>query len=177
MFGKLTVSINRHWCMQCIGHIYKYNTLYYARLWQSQVPYAPDRSPCSSCLCQDEAESSTWLALTTRVCAKLRQIQVPDRPGPQSLFFMSVPGWGRFKYLIAPDHHSPCSSYLCQAEAESHAHSFQISHCSSPLCWPQPLHLIPGKAVINCLSYLALIAVISLDRNILQQQEDFVRTQ
>ena len=101
----------------------------------------PDHSPCSSCLCQDEAESSAWSPLTTHVCAKLRQIQAPDHPRPQSLFFMSVPRWGRAKCPLIPD------------------------HCSSLLCWPQTLHLIPGKAITNCLSYLALIAVIPLDRN------------
>ena len=72
------------------------------------------------------------------------------------------------KNLIAPD-----QSCLCQAEAESSAHSFQVSQSSSPLCWPHPLHLIPGKAITNFLLYLALIAVISLDKNILQQQEGF----
>jgi len=103
----------------------------------------PDHSPCSSCLCQDEAECSIWLPLTTvlvlhicaklrqspvslpqttvlvlHTCARLRQSQIPDCPRSQSLFFISVPGWGRVKYLITPDH-----LCLCQAEAESNTWS------------------------------------------------------
>jgi len=200
MFGKLTVSTNRHCCMQCIGHIFKYSSLYYARLRQSQIPHhpwpqslfficvpgwgrvkcliTPDHSclcqakedsstwspltthvcaklrqsqvpdhpwllmsvpgwgrvkylitPAHSCLCQAEAESSTWSPLTTCVCAKLRQSQVPDRPCP----LMSLPSWGTVKYLIAPDH-SPCSSYLCQAEAVKYLIAPDHSRCSSCLC-------------------------------------------
>ena len=84
----------------------------------------PDHSPCSSYVCQAEAESSAWSPLTTRVCAKLRKIQVLDHPWPH----MSVPSWGKVKYLIIPDY-----SCLCQAEAESSTWSPLPTHVCAKL--------------------------------------------